>query len=129
MFCLFFVRLRIVLYGKNGWNGKFYHGLRAFNYVAQPGDGVKEITPKMGRIKFAINWAYHLVRHETPQEELPILNEWIKSMKETQCIRMASNKTQKIQSILVLRMKTFGDDIVKANRYEDYESETDCSDY
>ena len=78
-----------------------------FNYVAQPGDGVKEITPKIGTYdKFAINWAYRWLDTETPQEELPILMNGFKSMKETRCTGMASNKTRKIRSILVLRMKT-----------------------
>ena len=75
-----------------------------FNYVAQPGDGVKEITPKIGTYdKFAINWAYRWLDTETPQEELPILNEWIQ---EHEGDPMYWYGERKIRSILVLRMKT-----------------------
>lgn len=50
-----------------------------FNYVAQPEDGVTEITPKIGMYdKFAIRWAYRWLDVATPQEELPVLNDWIR---------------------------------------------------
>ncbi|AZZ58182.1 zinc-dependent metalloprotease [Riemerella anatipestifer] len=49
-----------------------------FNYVAQEGDGVKQITPKIGVYdEFAINWGYRWTGKKTPQEELPITQKWI----------------------------------------------------
>ncbi|MCO7186743.1 zinc-dependent metalloprotease [Tenacibaculum sp. XPcli2-G] len=50
-----------------------------YNYVAQPGDNVTEISPKIGVYdKYAINWGYRWLDIKTPHEELPILNQWIR---------------------------------------------------
>ncbi|MDO6676159.1 zinc-dependent metalloprotease [Tenacibaculum sp. 1_MG-2023] len=50
-----------------------------YNYVAQPGDNVTEISPKIGVYdKYAINWGYRWLEGKTPHEELPILNQWIR---------------------------------------------------
>ncbi|GFD82888.1 hypothetical protein KUL118_57500 [Tenacibaculum sp. KUL118] len=50
-----------------------------YNYVAQPGDNVAEISPKIGVYdKYAINWGYRWLDIKTPHEELPILNQWIR---------------------------------------------------
>jgi len=49
-----------------------------FNYVAQPGDGVTRLIPKIGPYdRFAINWGYRPIPSATtPEEEVPILNKW-----------------------------------------------------
>ncbi len=49
-----------------------------FNYIAQPGDGVTNIVPKIGPYDtFAIHWGYAPIPDaRTPAEEWPILNEW-----------------------------------------------------
>lgn len=45
-----------------------------FNYVAQPGDGVKYTTPSIGLYdKYAIAWAYRWYGATNPWEELPKL--------------------------------------------------------
>ena len=49
-----------------------------FNYVAQEGDGVKQITPKIGAYdKFAIGWGYRWTGKASPQEELTITRSWL----------------------------------------------------
>jgi len=49
-----------------------------FNYVAQEGDGVKQITPKIGVYdEFAINFGYRWTGKSSPEEELSITKSWI----------------------------------------------------
>lgn len=49
-----------------------------FNYVAQPEDGVKDITPKIGSYdKFAINWAYRYYPEQNAHREESKLKELI----------------------------------------------------
>lgn len=49
-----------------------------FNYVAQEGDGVKQITPKIGVYdEFAIQWGYRWTGKPTPEAEQSITNAWI----------------------------------------------------
>ena len=49
-----------------------------FNYVAQEGDGVKQITPKIGVYdEFAINFGYRWTGKSSPEEELNITKSWI----------------------------------------------------
>lgn len=89
-----------------------------FNYVAQPGDGVKEITPKIGTYdKFAINWAYRWLDTETPQEELPILNEWIQEHEGDPMYWYGEQQDPKDPIDPRSQDEDLGDDIVKANRY------------
>ena len=89
-----------------------------FNYVAQPGDGVKEITPKIGTYdKFAINWAYRWLDTETPQEELPILNEWIQEHGGDPMYWYGEQQDPKDPIDPRSQDEDLGDDIVKANRY------------
>ncbi len=50
-----------------------------FNYVAQPEDGITDLTPKIGPYdKHAIRWAYRWLDAATPHEELPTLNAWLR---------------------------------------------------
>ena len=49
-----------------------------FNYVAQEGDGVRQITPKIGVYdEFAINFGYRWTGKSSPEEELGITKSWI----------------------------------------------------
>ena len=49
-----------------------------FNYVAQEGDGVKQITPKIGVYdEFAINFGYRWTGKSSSEEELSITKSWI----------------------------------------------------
>lgn len=49
-----------------------------FNYIAQPGDGVTNVVPKIGPYDiFAIQWGYTpIVDADSPEEERSTLNEW-----------------------------------------------------
>ena len=49
-----------------------------FNYVAQPGDGVKRLLPVIGPYDyFAISWGYKAIPEaRSPQEERPVLDTW-----------------------------------------------------
>ncbi|WP_418990815.1 zinc-dependent metalloprotease [Alistipes sp.] len=50
-----------------------------FNYVAQPEDGIAQLTPKIGVYdKHAIRWGYRWLDVEDPHEELPTLNAWLR---------------------------------------------------
>lgn len=49
-----------------------------FNYVAQPEDGVRTITPIIGLYdKYAIDWAYRWYDVQNPWQELPLLRKAI----------------------------------------------------
>ncbi|MDH7911777.1 zinc-dependent metalloprotease [Winogradskyella sp. SYSU M77433] len=49
-----------------------------FNYVAQPGDEGVALMPNIGIYdKYAIAWGYRPILDKSPEEEKPILNEWI----------------------------------------------------
>ncbi|WP_277110697.1 zinc-dependent metalloprotease [Chryseobacterium taklimakanense] len=49
-----------------------------FNYVAQEGDGVTQITPEIGTYdKFAIEWGYRWTGKSTPDDEITITRKWI----------------------------------------------------
>ncbi|SEM73788.1 protein of unknown function [bacterium A37T11] len=49
-----------------------------FNYVAQPGDGVTELSPKIGIYdRYAIAWGYRWIDSRDPWTEMPITRSWI----------------------------------------------------
>ncbi|MBC9934866.1 zinc-dependent metalloprotease [Chitinophaga qingshengii] len=88
-----------------------------FNYVAQPGDNVTQITPAIGVYdKFAIGWAYRYTG-KNPHEELPELNKQLRAHEndplyafgEQQDIRDAIDPRAQIEDL--------GNDAVKASRY------------
>ena len=89
-----------------------------FNYVAQPGDGVVDITPKIGVYdKFAINWAYRWLDTKTPQEELPVLNGWIREHEGDPMYWYGEQQDPKDPIDPRSQDEDLGDDVVKANRY------------
>jgi hypothetical protein len=55
-----------------------------FNYVTQPGDGVKRFIPMIGPYdNFAINWGYRPVPGaDSPKAEAATLNEWAAAVSE-----------------------------------------------
>ncbi|WP_211999872.1 zinc-dependent metalloprotease [Chitinophaga sp. HK235] len=88
-----------------------------FNYVAQPGDNVTQITPAIGVYdKFAIGWAYRYTG-KNPHEELVELNQQLRAHEndplyafgEQQDIRDAIDPRSQIEDL--------GNDAVKASRY------------
>ena len=51
-----------------------------FNYVAQPGDGVKNFYPMVGTYDiWSVKWGYTYFHNEDQNSEKKILNEWIKN--------------------------------------------------
>ena len=50
-----------------------------FNYIAQPGDGVENLNPKIGPYdEWATIFGYKLTDAETPEEDRIIISEWVK---------------------------------------------------
>lgn len=89
-----------------------------FNYVAQPGDGVKELTPKIGVYdKHAINWAYRWLPYSDEHDELPILNEWIQRHENDKMYWYGEQQDPRNPIDPRSQDEDLGDDIVKANRY------------
>lgn len=89
-----------------------------FNYVAQPEDGVKHITPVIGVYdKHAINWAYRWLDVKTPHEELPVLNNWIMEHAGDKMYWYGEQQDPKDPIDPRSLDEDLGDDIVKANRY------------
>ncbi|MBY0244769.1 MAG: zinc-dependent metalloprotease [Sphingobacteriaceae bacterium] len=89
-----------------------------FNYVAQPNDGVEQLTPQIGVYdKYAIDWAYRYTGKQTPQEELSLINEWIRKHEndpnyyygEQQEVRDCVDPRSQIEDL--------GDNAVKASLY------------
>ncbi|MCG7501397.1 zinc-dependent metalloprotease [Tenacibaculum sp. Mcav3-52] len=87
-----------------------------YNYVAQPGDNVTEISPKIGVYdKYAINWGYRWLDIKTPHEELPILNQWLRKHENDPMYFYGPQQ----RNIIDPRSQSedLGDDAVKASKY------------
>lgn len=87
-----------------------------FNYIAQPEDEVVDITPKIGVYdKYAINYGYRWLDATTPQEEIPVLNQWIRKHENDPMYfygpQQATIVDPRSQS------EDLGDDAVKASEY------------
>ncbi|WP_321480841.1 zinc-dependent metalloprotease [uncultured Bacteroides sp.] len=89
-----------------------------FNYIAQPEDSVKSITPKIGEYdKFAINWAYRYYPEENAHKELSYLKELVaKAYKNPDCHYLPQ---QDMRTAIDPRAQSedLGDDAVKASEY------------
>lgn len=89
-----------------------------FNYVAQPGDGVTDITPKIGIYdKYAINWAYRWLDTRDPHEEIPVLNQWIQQHDGDPMYWYGEQQDPKDPIDPRAQDEDLGDDIVRANQY------------
>ena len=89
-----------------------------FNYVAQPGDGVKDITPKIGVYdKFAIHWAYRWLDTRDPHEEIPVLNAWIQEHDGDPMYWYGEQQDPVDPIDPRAQDEDLGDDVVRANRY------------
>ncbi len=89
-----------------------------FNYVAQPGDGVKQITPAIGVYdKYAINWAYRYLGKENPHQELPILNQWIRKHEDDPMYRFGEQQNSRDAIDPSAQSEDLGNDAVKASKY------------
>ncbi|MEG2340912.1 MAG: zinc-dependent metalloprotease [Odoribacter sp.] len=89
-----------------------------FNYVAQPEDGVENITPVIGVYdKYAINWAYRWLDSKNPQDELPVLNQWITKHSGDKMYWYGEQQDPKDPIDPRALDEDLGDDVIKANRY------------
>lgn len=89
-----------------------------FNYVAQPEDKVTNITPQIGVYdQYAIAWAYRWLDTKDPREELPVLNDWIRTHQHDPLYHYGEQ--QSFTNIVDPRSQSedLGDDAVKASRY------------
>lgn len=87
-----------------------------YNYVAQPGDNVTEISPKIGVYdKYAINWGYRWLEGKTPHEELPILNQWIRKHENDPLYFYGPQQRKVIDPRS--QSEDLGDNAVKASEY------------
>ena len=89
-------------------------GRTRFNYVAQPEDGDVKVHRKVGEYDvWSVKWAYTpLPQVDTPEEEKPILNEWILERADDPAMQFGYGRddfdpTQTTESI--------GDDWVRAS--------------
>lgn len=88
-----------------------------FNYIAQPGDGVKDFMPKIGAYDFfAIKYGYGIFYDaQTLEEEDKLLNTWVTSLASDPIYKYGEQtlfgKDPASQS------ESLGDDAVKAGRY------------
>jgi hypothetical protein len=63
------------------WTYFFYYGLCAFNYVAQPEDGVTALFPRIGDYdKWAIKWGYSYFEDTNEAQEKPCWMKWLRSL-------------------------------------------------
>lgn len=89
-----------------------------FNYVAQPGDGVKYITPQIGIYdKYAIDWAYRWLDTKTPWEELPTLNAMIRKHENDPLYHYGPQQSGEDTVDPSAQSEDLGDDAVKASLY------------
>ena len=87
-----------------------------FNYVAQPGDGVKVLSPHIGPYDiFAIEYGYRWYGKETPEAEKPILADFLEKhngrlykYSEAQDVRDAVDPRAQIEDL--------GDDAVRSSQ-------------
>ena len=89
-----------------------------FNYVAQPGDGVKKITPIIGEYdKYAIGWAYRWLNTKTPHQELEVLNKWINKHAGDPIYRFGQQQDSRKAVDPSAQSEDVGDNSMKASRY------------
>ena len=87
-----------------------------FNYVAQPEDNVIDITPEIGVYdKYAIAWGYRWIEDKTAQEELPILNQWIRKHEDDPLYFYGPQQAEVIDPRS--QSEDLGDAPVKASEY------------
>jgi hypothetical protein len=86
-----------------------------FNYVAQPGDGVKSFTPIIGPYDiYSIRWGYRPIPDaKTPEEEKPTLDKWILEKYDDPMYRFNGSSSYDPTS----QSEAVGDDAVKASQY------------
>lgn len=86
-----------------------------FNYVAQPGDGVKHLGAKIGEYDvWSIIYGYKPIPEaKTTTEERPVLNQWIKARANDPAYRFGAQQWRIIDPSS--QTEDLGDDAVKAS--------------
>lgn len=86
-----------------------------FNYVAQPGDGVRNFTPVIGPYDlYSIRWGYRPIPDaKTPDEEKATLDKWILEKYDDPVYQFNGPSSYDPTS----QSEALGDDAVKASRY------------
>jgi len=89
-----------------------------FNYVAQPGDNVKDITPKIGVYdKYAIEWAYRFFDKTSPFEDAKNAKKIIEAhAKDINC-RYVAQQDMREGIDPRAQSEDLGDNSVKASEY------------
>ncbi|MBO9631537.1 MAG: zinc-dependent metalloprotease [Chitinophagaceae bacterium] len=89
-----------------------------YNYIAQPGDGVTQITPVIGAYdKYAIAWAYRYLGKNDPREELTTLNQWIRTHENDPAYRYGEQQEMRNAIDPRSQSEDLGDDAMKAGQY------------
>ncbi|PKQ63808.1 metalloprotease [Labilibaculum filiforme] len=89
-----------------------------FNYVAQPNDGVVNITPQIGVYdKYAIAWAYRWIDEETPWDEVKVLSQMIRKHENDPFYHYGPQQDGKNTIDPSAQSEDLGDNSMKASRY------------
>jgi len=85
------------------------------NYIAQPGDENIRFIRKIGPYdKYSVNWGYRVIPDaETPEDEKPVLDQWILDKADDPIYRFASSTGYDPSS----QTEDLSDDAVKASTY------------
>ena len=88
-----------------------------FNYIAQPGDGVTQLYPKIGEYDlWSIIYGYKMVPGaNSPDEELPTLNDWVKERADEPVYRYGRQRGLPLDP--TAQTEDLGDDSMKASEY------------
>ncbi len=86
-----------------------------YNYVAQPGDGVKNIIGMLGPYdKFAIHYGYAPIpQAKSPDDEKPLLDKWLSAQVTNPWLRFGNYRYPQDPTT---QMERIGDDSVEASR-------------
>lgn len=88
-----------------------------FNYVAQPGDGVTQLYPKIGEYDlWSIIYGYKVIPEaNSSDEELSTLNDWIKERADEPVYRYGRQRGLPLDP--TAQTEDLGDDSMKASEY------------
>jgi len=88
-----------------------------FNYIAQPGDGVTQLYPKIGEYDlWSIIYGYKVIPDaNSSDEELPVLNEWIKERADDPLYRYGRQRGLPLDP--TAQTEDLGDDSMNASEY------------
>lgn len=89
-----------------------------FNYVAQPKDEIKNITPQIGVYdKYAIAWSHRWIQEDTPWDELQVLSDMIRKHENDPLYHYGPQQSGKNTVDPSAQSEDLGDNSMKASRY------------